>query len=343
MAHAGPSEPAQPSRKQHSRLRRALRRYFALLAALLVIVLVGAGCSVVEPAKAHERNDRNRQRQHQRPTTTAAADEDDGEDDGEDEDATSTTADPAQGGGQDTTTTVDPNAPTTTVDPNASTTTVDPNATTTTVDPNATTTTVDPNATTTTVDPNAPLPFSTTECDPAGLATAGGQQTDETGAVCNTSIMGVLPAADKTPSVNITAPEDGDTFAPGEPIPCEIEFQNFVPGTFDGTGKNGQARQFALRPFSVDANGSAIGHAHCYIRDAGGGATSQLEQNPIGFVALNGASADGRTLAGVIATGIANPGDKTFCVDLAGGGHLTFPKGVAQQFPPVDCVGITIE
>jgi hypothetical protein len=323
MAHAGPSEPAQPSRKQHSRLQRALRRYFALLAALLVVVLVGAGCSVTPPAKAHERNDR--QRQHQRPTTTEAADEDDGGDDDEDEDATTTT-DPA-GGGEDTTTT--------TVDPNATTTT--------TADPNATTTTVDPNATTTTVDPNAPLPFSTTECDPAGLGTAVGQQTDETGAVCNTSIIGVLPAADRTPSVNITAPEDGDTFAPGEPIPCEVEFQNFVPGTFDGTGKNGQARQFALRPFSVDANGNAIGHMHCYIRDAGGGATSQLEQNPIGFVALNGASADGRTLAGVIATGIATPGDKTFCVDMAGGNHLTFPKGVAQQFPPVDCVGITIE
>jgi hypothetical protein len=329
MAHAGPSEPAQPPRKQHSRLQRALRRYFALLAALMVVVLVGAGCSVTRSAEAQGRNDRQRPRQQQ-PTATTAADEDqdDGEDqdqdEDQDEDATSTTADQGQGGGQDTTTT--------TVDQGQGG-----------GQDTTTTTTVDPNVTTTTADPNAPLPFSTTECDPAGLATAAGQQTDETGAVCNTSIMGVLPAADKTPSVNITSPQDGDTFAPGEPIPCQIEFENFVPGTFDGTGKNGQARQFALRPFSVDGDGNAIGHAHCYIRDAEGGATSQLEQNPIGFVALNGASADGRTLAGEIATGVANPGDKTFCVDLAGGGHLTFPKGVAQQFPPVDCIGITIE
>jgi hypothetical protein len=211
------------------------------------------------------------------------------------------------------------------------------------------TTTTVAGATTTTADPNAPLPFSTTECDPAGLPVASGQQTDEIGGpVCNTGIFGVITGPNDIATVKLTAPANGDSFSlaamldPAAPkqIPCEIETSNFKGGTFDGTGKNGQARQFGLRPFSVDANGNAIGHSHCYLRDDNAGPTDQLQS----FLALNQPDQGGK-LAGVmppLADDPASLGTKKMCADLAGGNHMTWNKGIAQRFPAVDCVTIEI-
>ena len=334
MAHAGHPKAAQSSRPQSGRLVRVLRRHFALVAALLVLVLVGAGCQLTSPAQA--RGDRQHNGRHHRPPQTTEPEDDDGGGGGNGG-ASTTTGDPGAGGG--TTTTVAGNT-TTTADPGAG-------GTTTTV-AGATTTTV-AGATTTTADPNAPLPFSTTQCDPAGLPQASGQQTDEIGGpVCNTGILGVITGPNDIPTVKITAPADGDEFslaamldpANPKPVPCEIQTNNFQGGTFDGTGKNGQARQFGLRPFSVNANGDAIGHAHCYIRDDNAGPTDQLQS----FLALNQPD-QGGVLAGVmppLADAQASLGDKKMCVDLAGGNHFTWNKGVAQRFPAVDCVTIEI-
>jgi hypothetical protein len=314
MAHAGPSGSAQPPRTQHSRLERALRRYFALLAALLVVVLVGAGCSVTQPAGAQGRD---RDRPRQQPTTTTV-DDGQGDGDGEGEEPPAG-EEPGQGDGDGQG--EEPPAE----EPPAE-------------EPPA----EEPGQ------GDGELPFSTTECS-RDLPEATGQQTDEIGGpVCNTGIGGAITGPDDIPTVKIARPRNGDEFSlaamndPNDPqlIPCRIRFRNFTGGQFDGTGKNGQARQFGLRPFEVAANGNAVGHAHCYLRDDNAGPTDQLQS----FLALNDPN-QGNTLEGEmppLADDPASLGTKKFCVDLAGGNHMTWNKGIAQRFPAVDCVTIEI-
>jgi hypothetical protein len=325
MAHAGSAKPAPKPRRRAIWLAAAIQRRLVLIAVLAILAMLASGCSITGKAAAQDRDGRGRnnvQQQHD--------DDDEGEDEGDDDGTTTTTtlAEEDDDEGEEEEDGDDPTG--TTEDPTS--TTEDPTSTT--EDP--TSTTEDPGA----GGGNGDLPFATDACDPDGLEEADGNQTDGRGALCNTGIFGVIPGGDQTPSVKLQTPVSAagnQTFGADEEIPCNIEFINFEPGVFDGTGKNGQASQFGLRPFSLGASGDPTGHAHCYIRDDSGGPTSAL----LSFLALNTASEDGETLGGNMPP-TGTEGTLKMCVDLAGGNHMTFPKGVAQNFPATDCLTIEV-
>jgi hypothetical protein len=334
MANAGSSSSARSPGKQSGWLKRVLRRHAALFALLIVGVLLTAGCSAVIPAKAHQRPTQ---------TTVAPGDQDP-------TDSTTGNEDPT-----DSTSADDPGDQ----DPTDSTTgDEDPTDTTAADDPGD----QDPTDTTAGDDQDGEEEvddtFAANACSPDGLNPATGDQTKVGGAaVCSTNAFGVFPAPDKSPIVRITSPRSGQRFAAGTEIPCAISFVSFHPGLFDqpadsvdadndgiddATGQPAKQGVFGLRPFSIDENGNAIGHAHCYIR-AAGSASSTLQS----FLALNAEAEDldaatgTGTLSGVM-PGVTAAGRKDLCVDLAGGNHVTFPKGVAQQFPATHCIQIRI-
>lgn len=172
-------------------------------------------------------------------------------------------------------------------------------------------------------------------CDPAGLPEHNGQQTSVRGsAVCNRGAMGVLPAADKTPQIRIVEPDNGDRVRAGQDISVTVAFENFTPGTFDDP-----QTQYGVRPFSLDGNGNAVGHSHIYVQRLRGDGIPELALDS--FLALNDASADGETLSGEV-PGVDRRGRYRMCTDVSGGGHLTFPKGNAQQGPQFDCIQVFI-
>jgi hypothetical protein len=328
MAHAGSAKPAPTPRRRAIWLAAAIQRRLVLIAVLAILAMLASGCSITGKAGAQEREDRDRgnvqQQQDDDDDEGEDEDEEEGEEEEEDVDGSTTTSTTLAEEDDDEGEEEDGDDPTdTTEDP--------------------TDTTEDP--TDTTEDPgqgggNGDLPFATDACDPDGLEEADGNQTDGRGALCNTGIFGVIPGGDQTPSVKLETPVSAagnQTFGADEEIPCKIEFINFEPGLFDGTGKNGQASQFGLRPFSLGKGGDPRGHAHCYIRNDEGGPTSAL----LSFLALNEDSPDGKTLEGNMPP-TGTEGTLKMCVDLAGGNHMTFPKGVAQNFPATDCTTIEV-
>jgi hypothetical protein len=205
-----------------------------------------------------------------------------------------------------------------------------------------TTTTQGDGETTTTAAPTTTLPpIDLQNCDPGGLKSHTGIQTRDGQDVCHTAIFGVIPGAGKIPAVRILEPANNATIPVGQTFTATIKFRNWQGGIFDDPAAQYGVRPFSLAPDPNDPNRQIpIGHAHIYVQRLVDGEVPAETLDS--FLALNQASEDGETLSGTVPA-VANPGQYRVCTDLAGGNHLTFPKGVAQAIPQMDCVQVTFQ
>lgn len=177
---------------------------------------------------------------------------------------------------------------------------------------------------------------------------ATGQQTSEKQtALCRSGPLGVLPASDKTPSIRLLQPGNGDVLSLGEPFEVAVAFRNFEPGLFDDPGT-----LYGLRPFSVNEEGHAQGHSHVYVQRLSENEAPNASEEVDAFLALNFADVNGDTRLDrgdegaddfdvmVNTESITEAGTYRVCVDVAGGNHLAFPKGVARNGPQIDCIQV---
>jgi hypothetical protein len=214
--------------------------------------------------------------------------------------------------------------------------------TTTTAAGGETTTTVGGGDTTTTAPPTTLTPIDNQQCDPNGLEAFNGVQLKTDGqAACNSGIMGVVPGAGKIPAVIILEPKNNATLPVGQTTTCTIKFRNWQGGLFDDPATQFGVRPFSLAPDPADPSKQVpIGHSHCYVQKLEGDEIPAEKLDS--FVALNSPSEDNQTLSGTLPA-VATPGLYRVCVDLAGGNHFTFIRGVAQAVPQYDCHQVTFE